>query len=79
MARSLKNIANDAPIPVADRISGFTYAIRNIVGEAKKVEAAGRRVRYLNIGDPVAFGFQTPAHLREALAGLIDHFARAAD
>jgi len=68
MARSLKNIASDAPIPVADRISGFTYAIRNIVGEAKKVEATGRRVRYLNIGDPVAFGFQTPAHLREALA-----------
>ena len=32
----------------------------------KAVEAAGTRVRYLNIGDPVAFGFQTPPHLIEA-------------
>ncbi len=45
----------------------FTYAIRNIVAEAQKVEAAGTRVRYLNIGDPVAFGFKTPAHLVEAV------------
>ena len=28
-------------VPVARRVSGFTYAIRNIVAEAKKVEAAG--------------------------------------
>ena len=67
MARSLKDLATHNPIPVSDRVSGFSYAIRNIVGEAKKVEAAGRTVRYLNIGDPVAFGFQTPAHLQEAL------------
>lgn len=44
----------------------FSYAIRNIVAEAKVVEARGQRVRYLNIGDPVAFGFQTPPHLIEA-------------
>src|SRR5918994_4772819 len=54
-------------IPVARRIGGFVYAIRNIVAEARKVEAAGRRVRYLNIGDPVAFGFATPPHLIEAV------------
>jgi alanine-synthesizing transaminase len=54
-------------IPVARRVGGFVYAIRNIVAEAKKVEAAGRQVRYLNIGDPVAFGFQPPAHLVAAV------------
>lgn len=54
-------------IPVASRIRGFTYAIRNIVAEAKKVEAAGTRVRYLNIGDPIPFGFHTPAHMIEAV------------
>jgi alanine-synthesizing transaminase len=54
-------------IPVATRISGFVYAIRNIVAEARKVEAAGRRVRYLNIGDPIIFGFKTPPHLIEAV------------
>jgi alanine-synthesizing transaminase len=56
-----------ASIPVASRVSGFTYAIRNIVAEARKVEAAGRRVRYLNIGDPVPFGFHTPPELIEAV------------
>lgn len=45
----------------------FTYAIRNIVAEAQKVEATGTRVRYLNIGDPVAFGFKTPPHLIAAV------------
>ena len=54
-------------IPVASRIGGFVYAIRNIVAEAKRVEAAGTQVRYLNIGDPITFGFQTPPHLVEAV------------
>jgi alanine-synthesizing transaminase len=54
-------------IRVAPRISGFVYAIRNIVTEARKVEAAGRQVRYLNIGDPITFGFETPPHLIEAV------------
>jgi alanine-synthesizing transaminase len=56
------------PVPVAGRVNQFSYAIRNIVAEAKAVEARGQRVRYLNIGDPVAFGFQTPAHLVETVA-----------
>lgn len=54
-------------IPTAERVHRFTYAIRNIVAEALKVEAAGTRVRYLNIGDPVAFGFHTPVHLLHAV------------
>ena len=55
-------------IPVAGRVNRFSYAIRNIVVAAKAVEARGRQVRYLNIGDPVAFGFKTPDHLVEAAA-----------
>jgi alanine-synthesizing transaminase len=50
------------------RVRSFTYAIRNIVAEAKKVEASGRPVRYLNIGDPIPFGFRTPPHLVEAVS-----------
>src|SRR3954462_15507993 len=56
------------PIPIAARVNRFSYAIRSIVAAAKQVEAAGTAVRYLNIGDPVAFGFQTPPHLIEAAA-----------
>jgi alanine-synthesizing transaminase len=55
-----------AAIQTAARVHRFTYAIRNIVAEAQRVEAGGLRVRYLNIGDPVAFGFQTPPHLVSA-------------
>jgi len=54
-------------IPTADRVHRFTYAIRSIIAEALRVEAAGTRVRYLNIGDPVAFGFHTPPHLIAAV------------
>jgi alanine-synthesizing transaminase len=57
-----------AAIRTAQRVDRFTYAIRNIVAEAKKVEATGQRVRYLNIGDPNQFGFVTPPHLIEAVA-----------
>jgi len=55
------------PIPIAGRVNRFSYAIRNIVTEAQAVEARGVRVRYLNIGDPVAFGFATPRHLIETV------------
>lgn len=54
-------------IRTAHRVDRFTYAIRNIVTEAKKVEQTGKRVRYLNIGDPNQFGFLTPPHLIEAV------------
>ena len=54
-------------IPVTGRLTGFDYAIRSIVGEAHKVAASGRVVHYLNIGDPVLFGFKTPPHLVEAV------------
>jgi alanine-synthesizing transaminase len=40
-------------IPVSRRVGTFSYAIRNIVAEAERVEAAGRKVRYLNIVEAV--------------------------
>jgi alanine-synthesizing transaminase len=59
--------ATASAIRTAKRVDRFTYAIRNIVTEAKKVEAAGTPVRYLNIGDPNQFGFLTPPHLIDAV------------
>ena len=55
-------------IEVASRLQGFDYAIRSIVAEAEAVERSGRTVHYLNIGDPVLFGFTTPPHLVETVA-----------
>lgn len=61
-------VVETAPsIQVARRLAGFDYAIRNIVTEAQKVEQSGRPVHYLNIGDPVLFGFKTPPHLVAAV------------
>lgn len=68
MIAFLANMSQMTAVRVSSRVSGFTYAIRNIVAEARKVEASGTRVRYLNIGDPIAFGFATPPHLIEAVA-----------
>ena len=54
-------------IPPAGRMSTVSYPIRRVVAEARKAEAAGKRIYYLNTGDPVAFGFQTPEHMSEAV------------
>ncbi|MGH9901724.1 MAG: pyridoxal phosphate-dependent aminotransferase [Pyrinomonadaceae bacterium] len=51
----------------SSRTAQFHYAIRNIVGAAEAQERAGRRVIYLNIGDPQAYGFRPPAHVVEAV------------
>jgi alanine-synthesizing transaminase len=60
-------MASPTVLPVAHRVNTFSYAIRNIVAEAQRVEAAGTRVRYLNVGDPNVFGFKTPPHLIAAV------------
>ena len=66
--KSLAMPAAVSPIRTAKRVDRFTYAIRNIVAEARKVEQTGMSVRYLNIGDPNQFGFLTPPHLIDAVA-----------
>jgi alanine-synthesizing transaminase len=63
----VSTISSTGAIPVASRVHGYSYAILNIVAEARRVEAAGRPVRYLNAGDPIFFGFKTPAHMIAAV------------
>lgn len=50
------------------RTAQFHYAIRNIVSAAEELERAGRKVIYLNIGDPQAYGFRPPEHVTETVA-----------
>lgn len=54
-------------IEPAARIESVRYAIRNIVGEALKLERAGKEILYCNVGDPLKFDFRTPPHLVEAV------------
>ena len=52
---------------LSKKVANVEYAIRDIVIAAKKVEQTGKKVVYLNIGDPVLYGFQTPDNVKEAL------------
>lgn len=56
---------------MSGRVAGVEYAIRDIVAAARRLEEAGRSIDYLNIGDPVQYGFQPPEHVREAYVGAI--------
>jgi len=49
------------------RVRTIEYAIRDVVVFAKQLERKGKKIFYLNIGDPVKFDFDTPAHIKEAL------------
>ena len=53
---------------VSDRISRVEYAIRDVMLHAREYEKTGKEIMYLNIGDPVAFDFKTPEHIKRALA-----------
>jgi alanine-synthesizing transaminase len=60
------NICLDT-LKVSKKVVGVEYAIRDIVLAARKVEQTGMKVDYLNIGDPVQFGFQPPDNVKQAL------------
>ena len=57
---------------VSKKVVGVEYAIRDIVLAARKVEEKGMPVDYLNIGDPVQFGFQPPDNVKKALVSAIN-------
>ena len=58
---------------VSKKVMGVEYAIRDIVLAARKVEQSGMDVDYLNIGDPVQFGFQPPDNVKQALINSINN------
>ena len=53
-------------IEVNPAIAGIKYAIRDIVLPAKELEKAGKKILYLNIGDPLAYDFKIPNHFLKA-------------
>jgi alanine-synthesizing transaminase len=54
-------------LKVSKKVAGVEYAIRDIVSAATKLEKQGKKINYLNIGDPVQYGFQPPDNVKEAL------------
>jgi len=59
-------------LKISKKVAGVEYAIRDIVLAARKVQEKGMKVDYLNIGDPVQFGFQPPDNVRQALIDAIN-------
>jgi alanine-synthesizing transaminase len=57
------------PITPSAHLADVRYEIRGaLTRRAREMEAAGLDIIKLNIGNPGRYGFETPAHLREAIA-----------
>src|SRR5215831_17361684 len=54
-------------VPAAQRLENVRYAIRDLACVADEVAKQGHKILPLNIGDPINFDFETPAHLIEAV------------
>jgi alanine-synthesizing transaminase len=59
-------------IKVTERVRTIEYAIRDVIVYAKQVAKTGKKIFYLNIGDPVAFDFDTPQHIKQALIKAVE-------
>ena len=54
-------------LKISKKVVDVEYAIRDIVSVATKLEQQGKKIQYLNIGDPVLYGFQPPDNVKNAL------------
>lgn len=54
------------PIKPALRTQNIEYAVRDIVLVAQEAREKGKKLLFLNIGDPIQYDFQTPMPLVEA-------------
>jgi len=61
-----------ADVKVTERVKTIEYAIRDIIVHAREVAETEKKIFYLNIGDPVAFDFSTPLHVRQALCEAVE-------
>jgi len=58
-------------LKISKRVAGVEYAIRDIALVARKLEKEGHKITYLNIGDPVQYGFQPPENVKDAFINAI--------
>ncbi|MGC8940043.1 MAG: aminotransferase class I/II-fold pyridoxal phosphate-dependent enzyme [Candidatus Bathyarchaeia archaeon] len=64
-------------VKVTERVRTIEYAIRDVIVYAKELAKTGKKIYYLNIGDPVAFDFDTPQHIKQALFDAVNGGANA--
>ena len=54
-------------VKVTSRASNIEYAIRDVIVHTKQLIEDGKKIYYLNIGDPAAFDLTVPPHVKAAL------------
>ncbi|HKZ93248.1 MAG TPA: aminotransferase class I/II-fold pyridoxal phosphate-dependent enzyme [Candidatus Bathyarchaeia archaeon] len=54
------------------RTQSIEYTIRDVLTFAKKLEQQGRKILYLNIGDPCKYDFETPEYIKKALMKAVE-------
>ncbi|TRO53279.1 aminotransferase class I/II-fold pyridoxal phosphate-dependent enzyme [Candidatus Bathyarchaeota archaeon] len=59
-------------VKVAERAKAIEYAIRDVIVNVGPITKIGKRIFCLNIGDPVAFDFPTPDHIKQALIEAVE-------
>ena len=64
-------------VRTSERSRSIEYAIRDVAVYANEVAKSGKNIYYLNIGDPVAFDFDTPSHIKEALIRAVQEGANS--
>lgn len=57
---------------MTDRAKNIEYAIRDVIVHTQELMKNGKKIYYLNIGDPAAFDFKTPQHVKDALCKAIE-------
>jgi len=55
-----------------ERTRSVEYAIRDVLAFAKKLEKKGKKIIYLNIGDPCKYDFDTPGYVKKALVNAVE-------
>ncbi|MCW4044752.1 MAG: aminotransferase class I/II-fold pyridoxal phosphate-dependent enzyme [Candidatus Bathyarchaeota archaeon] len=58
-------------VKVTARAMNVEYAIRDVITYTDQLVREGKKIYYLNIGDPPAFDFPTPPHIKQALCKAI--------
>ena len=73
-AKKIKKAKTAPParrIKPARRTENIKYAVRDILLVAEEARAAGKKMLFLNIGDPIKFDFKTPTFITDSICNAL--------
>ncbi len=59
-------------VKIAARAKTIEYAIRDVIAHTEELVRNGKKIYYLNIGDPAAFDFKTPQNVKDTLCKAVE-------